>query len=77
MTQQNNGGPILTDWFPPDVKPARVGWYEVKAKWIGGYSYWSGSAWTNCIGMPDRSYEDWFNGATQSKSWRGLAEKPE
>jgi hypothetical protein len=91
MTQQNNGGPILTDWFPPDVKPVRAGVYEIdRGMKRDCYSYWNGEAW----GHPAFEYGDdpnaieraaapgWKNDMDHTLNmglyrFRGLAEKPE
>lgn len=65
--------PELTPWFPADVKPVRVGYYEID--WYGdgnmrGLSpdYWDGKQW-RLFGPSG----DIFVGAP---SWRGLAVKP-
>lgn len=65
----------LTDWFQPDVLPARPGWYqrEYKVKWlINVPDYFDGSHWF--VGFPD-----WTHGANIcgfARRWRGLAEPP-
>jgi hypothetical protein len=68
--------PKLTDWFPPDVKPVRVGWYESPYQYWT-HSYWCGTHWTesscDMTGQTDPSYRS----AKQKRKWRGLAEKPE
>lgn len=70
----------LTPWFPPDVKPVHVGWYETN-NGIGpnGHSYWRGFKWSgtyfrNFSLVELRSLN--YSGAVQRKHWRGLAEKP-
>lgn len=61
----------LTDWFPPEVKPVHVGFYESIA--FRHYDelfilYWDGTEWLlkdlteSCL--------------VQDREWRGLAEKP-
>lgn len=72
--------PELTPWFPPEVKPVRVGWYETHMlKSIVGHSFWAGNKWSNTY-----FGESWneinlrsisFDGAIQKKTWRGLAVK--
>lgn len=73
----------LTPWFPPEVKPVRVGLYRVK---IGAYDniiewcWWAGDGW--CWAYPckrDALAKEWktTEGASQCKAWRGLAERPE
>jgi hypothetical protein len=70
----------LTPWFPPEVKPVHVGWYETcMLKSAIGHSYWCGKQWSGTYFA-----ESWnkinlrfinFDGAIQNKSWRGLAVK--
>jgi hypothetical protein len=72
----------LTPWFPPDVKPNRVGIYERRA--LNGrilpfpFYYFNGVNWTICCGSaPDKVDAT----ATEQLSkyefmWRGLARKP-
>jgi putative component of toxin-antitoxin plasmid stabilization module len=75
---------MLTDWFPPDVKPVRSGVYEVKLDKRynkgKGFAYWCNELkkWTNMVQLADRAAQrsDWFEGADQDKYWRGLAKKP-
>ena len=42
----------LTDWFPPEVKPVRVGVYQRDYQddfpEIPSYSYWNGEAFCFC-----------------------------
>lgn len=42
-------GQKLTDWFPPEIKPVRVGVYQVgETEGLSdpdGYSYWDGFHW--------------------------------
>ena len=82
--------PKLTEWFPAEIKPVRVGVYEVSnifREKIGTYAYWDGKWW--------HGYNDTIDGAmenieirmnlaannlrllaSQNKQWRGLAEQP-
>ena len=74
----------LTDWFPGDVKPVRVGVYEVQDEGgVGKFSEWNGEHWglrTNIL----RFASDWSNPvyrgfkptANQRLKWRGLAADP-
>jgi hypothetical protein len=58
----------VTDWFPGEVKPVRVGWWERKIPFsfdlqsgcMTTRTYWDGSKW-------DSQY--------QSLPWRGLVEE--
>jgi hypothetical protein len=37
-----------TKWFPANVKPVRVGWYQVKCDMgftCGGMHFWNGKYW--------------------------------
>ena len=63
----------LTDWFPPEVKPVRPGWYHTglgctypskisqssRKNW-----YWDGKSWRN-------GKNDWHC-ELQNRWWRGL-----
>ena len=66
----------LTEWFPADVKPARVGVYKTKFTALEGYSYWNGCEWTNQVDAKTRVRTAWTEGACQEKHWRGLAKNP-
>lgn len=66
----------LTDWFPPQVKPARKGYYHFK-RWQDHESpmlsrlrmaFWDGRDWRF------RQGGEIANSCNQG--WRGLAEKP-
>jgi len=56
----------LTGWFPPEIKPARIGLYE--CKWSDLNWYWNGSAWRNAGNS--------FDCTLQNRYWRGLASDP-
>ncbi|HDR9036074.1 TPA: hypothetical protein QDB07_003582 [Burkholderia vietnamiensis] len=67
---------MLTEWFPGNVIPERIGWYE--CMFLGGCGrvmlFWTGSKWTNTPSggwAPVRSTFGIFRG----DSWRGLKEK--
>ena len=63
----------LTPWFPPEVKPVRVGMYQCKMCIGMNFSrdlhYWNGENWwyarNHILGDPLRNV-----------TWRGLARKP-
>jgi hypothetical protein len=73
----------MTEWFPADTKPVRVGVYLVdwpsqvgsKLKW---YSFFDGEKW----GWMDFSVNKAIQGYSQDKvrhtglCWRGLSSKP-
>jgi hypothetical protein len=67
----------LTPWFPADVKPVRVGVYEVrmKAPW---YRYWDGVHWHagHCTPKLACPLSHMPLEETPSEPWRGLAEEP-
>lgn len=66
----------VTPWFPADVKPVYIGWYETfrmdsgkegKYPWR---AFWDGFKW---CWEEDDSYSCC---SVQSRIWRGLADKP-
>lgn len=61
----------LTDWFPADVKPVRVGQYEVANTHYGDPFplHWDGRKWC----LSDTKTPAIF----QNREWRGLAADPE
>lgn len=69
----------LTPWFPPEVKPVRVGPYNAsKTRDPKAFRYWDGRAW----GFVAFSVEGavsarLFKTSEQHRvHWRGLAEQP-
>jgi hypothetical protein len=71
----------MTEWFPADTKPARVGVYQIKDGFMDmydWYSYWNGLEW-RCAGYtPKEAYHDRLNShnLNQYQKWRGLSKKP-
>ena len=60
----------LTKWYPADIKPVRIGWYETKRQngQISTFKWWfDGNKW--------RAGQDDFVCNEQNRVWRGLAEK--
>ena len=75
----------LTPWYPPHIKPVRVGWYEVghdpatqphfnsRHRLTGSRRYFDGTVWR----------AGWLNeqvsimGKHPSHRWRGLAHPPQ
>ena len=57
--------PKLTPWFPPEIKPVRIGWYECEicvGRGTGERHYWDGSDW------------NWKGTAIlMGAGWRGLS----
>ena len=59
----------VTEWFPSEVKPSIVGWYE--RDWQGAFDaadYWDGENWRN--GNDNNTYSNLI--ALNNKQWRGL-----
>ena len=69
----------LTPWFPADVKPVRVGVYEIHTNsWEAYYAYWSGQKWGCVADHPTAArWQDnaFLDGAFQRKIWRGFTEE--
>lgn len=65
---------VLSDVFPPEIKPVRDGWYltapmnQGTVSEIWSLRYWDGRDWTSSWGEPYER-QDWW-------SWRGLAFDP-
>jgi hypothetical protein len=64
----------LTDWFPADVKPVRIGVYETSFAYGGGFSEWNGYHWSNQYDTPQRAKDMAYFAGEQDKCWRGLTE---
>ena len=65
----------LTEWYPPHVKPVRVGWYERQWKMKGSAAtpdYWDGKRWFIGYGHPTGMAAT----ISQNIHWRGLAADP-
>ncbi len=69
----------LTPWFPANVKPVRVGVYEIHSNtttpW---YRHWDGLNWCAGERTPwEAGYLEFIPlGAAFAEPWRGLAEEP-
>lgn len=63
----------LTPWFPPDVKPVRVGVYEKNLfngrRW---YSKWDGSQWLFICETADGAAVEQIPSAFINVPWRGI-----
>jgi hypothetical protein len=61
----------MTEWYPPEIKPVRVGWYE-STPWLkygdGDRNWWNGRQWI--------WFEKGYPCSEQSRHWRGLAADP-
>lgn len=69
----------LTPWFPAEVKPVRIGFYQTMfgSTLSEGYSFWDGKNWWCQYKGLDRAI---FWGSRdgkgdQTKIWRGLRSK--
>lgn len=60
-----------TAWYPGDVRPARIGWYET-SYWTDDLAkqFWTGAKW---VWRPDDEMPTTMGAGSQNK-WRGLAE---
>ncbi|WP_334021343.1 hypothetical protein [Burkholderia orbicola] len=79
---------MLTEWFPPEVKPIHVGVYqacmEVFTDRFGtshieyGFAKWDGQRW-GAMHTDIKSAAELipWHAASQSKSWRGLNKEPQ
>lgn len=69
--------PKLTQWFPPSVKPARPGVYELGGTYRGEWAYFDGLRWGWASHSRSAAAAQFHtHGASQNKPWRGLAERP-
>lgn len=65
----------LTDWFPGDVKPVRVGVYQTNSH---RFQYWNGQWWGFFMPNPEAALKFRSSkSASQARRWRGLASPPE
>jgi hypothetical protein len=58
-----------TNWYPPHIKPVRMGLYEVGREDMWVLAYWCGKYWWASL---NRQFK-WNN---QHLSWRGLTHEP-
>lgn len=72
-----------TDWFPPNIKPAREGVYECAEESelafdTHGFQYWNGAFWGQFSASIIRAHFAKDNKSRlREHYWRGLSEKPE
>lgn len=75
----------LTDWFPPEVLPARPGPYQIEDDAILCVAFWRGDGWGFASWKPGQEgveacAKEGFRQANASwirgRRWRGLAEPP-
>ena len=71
----------MTNWFPPHIKPARKGVYQIKytqtenTAYLSRYATWNGTHWSVGSYNMDDAYHTQFNKSIQKKFWRGFTEK--
>jgi hypothetical protein len=58
----------MTEWYPPEIKPVRVGRYQTDMYVGAVWSYWDGYDW--------REHETGRVMLFQGRCWRGLAADP-
>jgi hypothetical protein len=67
----------LTPWFPPEVKPARKGWYPRKYQLGVAYSHWNGRSWScGVFELVDCDLARGMRSSEQRLPWRGIAHPP-
>lgn len=75
--------PNLTSWFPPNVKPSRVGCYQTEDdpdaldRLRHGYQWWNGKWWGIFeLDKKDAALDKKSRSLFQVNYWRGLAVQP-
>jgi hypothetical protein len=66
-----------TSWYPPSIKPYRVGVYEKLSQvYEKGYQYWNGEFWGRWCTTPAFAYAARDEkSAFQNEYWRGFTEE--
>jgi hypothetical protein len=59
----------MTEWYPPETKPVRVGVYKTWYGLIKKDAFWDGAVWR-------LGHADGYELAYQDRCWRGLAADP-
>lgn len=70
----------MTPWFPPHIKPVRVGVYPIMFTYsrpgdMEKYATWNGRKWSNFSYSKTGVWLSEFKGAEQKKLWRGFTEE--
>lgn len=70
----------LTNWYPSNVKPVRIGVYRTTSDIFIGpeyYSFWDGHRFNGNWDTVERAFNrrDYGDGSSVA-NWRGLARKP-
>jgi hypothetical protein len=83
MTSSPAPGAPKTPWFSGDVKPVRVGPYELECGGSGkslGYQRWDGVAWGPWAWTPEQAMNykpgHYADLRYQNDRWRGLSKEP-
>lgn len=74
----------LTEWYPPEIKPARIGWYEsLPPTLVESYDYyprrfWDSQSWCYQPARPVGSTlpPTLVPCTNQKRAWRGLTQDP-
>lgn len=64
----------VTEWFPPNVKPARIGVYERSPHPGSGgwFSKWNGGYWSHSYANAEAASKCTRQGMFQNWYWRGI-----
>lgn len=66
----------LTQWYPAEIKPYRVGTYKTNSRGIC-FQYWNGKYWGYCCDQKNIAEIYKYNkSCMQNVKWRGLSNKP-
>lgn len=72
-----SAAPRMTNWFPGDVLPARIGVYQRRTDGDPTYSLWDGARWSFSAHTVARAWQyGSLESLAQDKAWRGLAKEP-
>jgi len=72
----------MTPWFPPHIKPARKGVYQICFTEEGRherydlmYATWTGLVWSSASYTKHDDWHKKFYGSEQKKYWRGFTKE--
>ena len=72
-----SAAPAVTEWFPGDMLPARIGVYQRRCGGDWTYSLWDGARWSFSAATVARAWQfGSVESLAQDKAWRGLAQEP-
>jgi len=63
---------ILTDWYPPSIKPVRKGVYITRKNGFIFFQYWTGKFWNTRMGTIDGACLIKFRSIHQDVEWKGI-----